>query len=147
MVEPEVWRLEGHIPEVSGLVPVVVGFLWSQYGLFWIQGLTLGSSGFVPPWDVSPWCLPPVVGIGMGWGREQGSPECVPKYWSRWELGLLEGWLVGVEIGVVFLVPPYLYLRIVPMYHRQSDRYVKMWTSFPVTSCQSGNTVKTCIML
>src|SRR5260370_34538314 len=88
-------------------------------------GLTLGSSGFIPPWDVSPWCLPPVVGIGMGWGREQGSLECVQKYWSRWELGLLEGWLVGVEIGVVFLVPPCLYLHIVPMHHRQSDGYVK----------------------
>src|SRR5258705_7193197 len=79
--------------------------------LFWIQGLTPGSSGFVPLWDVSPWCLPPVVGIGMGWGREQGSPECVQKYWSQWELGLLEGWLVGVEIGVVFLVPLCLYLH------------------------------------
>src|SRR5260221_6842368 len=82
----------------------------------------------------NPWCLPPVVGIGMGWGREQGSLECVQKYWSQWELGLLEGWLVGVEIGVVFLVPPCLYLCIVPMYHGQSDGYVETWTSFPVTS-------------
>src|SRR5260370_42506923 len=121
MVEVEVWRLEGHVPEASALVPVVVGFLRSQYGLFWIWGLTLGSSGFIPLWDVSPWCLPPVVGIGMGWEREQGSPECVQKCWSRWELGLLEGWLVGVEIGVVFLVPLCLYLRIVPMYRGQSD--------------------------
>src|SRR5260221_40943 len=63
----------------------------------------------------NPWCLPPVVGIGMGWGREQGSLECVQKYWSQWELGLLEGWLVGVEIGVVFLVPLCLYLCIIPI--------------------------------
>src|SRR5258705_12232219 len=103
--------------------------------LFWIQGLTPGLSGFIPLWDVSPWCLPPVVGIGMGWGREQGSPECVQKYWSQWELGLLEGWLVGVEIGVVFLVPPCLYLCIIPMHRSQYGGYVETLTSFPVTGC------------
>src|SRR5258708_4573446 len=75
------------------------------------------------------------------------SLECVQKYWSQWELGLLEGWLVVVEIGVVFLVPPCLYLHIIPMHHGQSGSYVKTWTSFSVTSCQSGNTVKTCITL
>src|SRR5258708_39453042 len=52
-----------------------------------------------------------------------------------------------MEIGVVFLVPPCLYLCIIPMHHGQSGGYVKMWTSFPVTGCQSGNTVKTCVML
>ncbi len=57
------------------------------------------------------------------------------------------GGLVGVEIGVVFLVPPCLYLCIIAMHCGQSGRYVETWTSFSVTSCQSGNTVKTCVTL
>src|SRR5258708_1204507 len=43
--------------------------------------------------------------------------------------------VVGVGIGLVFLVPPWLYLCIIPMHCGQSGRYVEMWTSFPVTSC------------
>src|SRR5258708_29578866 len=121
MVEPEVWRVEGHVPEVSALVldtgaDTRVKWLCSSVGCI---SMVLASCG--RNWN--------------GLGREQGSLECVQKYWSQWELGLLEGWLVGVGIGVVFLVPPCLYLHIIPMHCRQSGRYVEMWTSFSVTSC------------
>src|SRR5260221_10338677 len=76
----------------------------------------------------------------MGWG----SPECAQRYWPRWGLGLLGGWVVGVETDVVLLGPPIPHLCIIPMHHGQSGRYVRKWTS-NVTSCQSGNTVKNCV--
>src|SRR6266436_4701011 len=43
--------------------------------------------------------------------------------------GLLGGWVVGVETDVVLLGPPIPHLRIVPMHHRQSGRYVRKWIS------------------
>src|SRR5258708_40171684 len=93
-MELEVWKLEEPGLGVSALVPTVVGFPQSWWGLFWTWEQTLGLSGYIPLWVLFQgpgnyllwWELKWAGGVGRG---IQNVYEGVGLYgsWGSWRVG------------------------------------------------------------
>ena len=90
-MELEVWKLEEPVLGVSALVPTVVGFPQSWWGLFWTWEQTLGLSGYIPPWVLFQglgnyllwWELKWAWGVGRGiWNVYKG--VCLYGSWGDW---------------------------------------------------------------